>query len=483
MPSKGVHVYTYIAVPNCRIELSVPGESITRDSLYEFWDSDLEVDTKNIPGLLNTTGRFVFKVVKDRDTVLTEQWVQVNALTGSLGEGTMTTIADTPTVITDHGVLVSYGFYAAGPGHEILPNRHQCYITVTPDYSTWMGLVAGPNTAQGGRPFRKLVLPAAHDVGMNSMATCNALLKYVGGAVVSTLISSDRYEARLREVADAVSGRAIAALAPNIVSSLALTQKDSVETMLRLGARYFEFRPAYCHNQVRNAMKPVLDDKLYFQHSAIPGMRYDVFLREVVRFLVQRGPDEMVVVQCRWDGIPGDCARPSQEELHRYVADALRAEAPDGQVVAGDLADLRERTISELRAQKKRLIVTRDVDSLSTYTDEGYATLDGAKLLGAFDTILVGRNEAGTGRAFVNIQCQATPTAVPRAVAMSVLSANATNSCLLASKASCDHKTLPWVRQNGLERCHDDTLVVIMNDFFDGATAHVAIELSRKRLR
>lgn len=298
MPSKGVQTYTYLAVPGCSIELSVPGQTVVRNELRQFWNGDLEVDSSKIHGLLNTTGRFTFKVLHD-GKVITEQWIEVNAVTGNASGGTMDSIAKTPSILhKDPDVLVSYGFYEAGQGHGLLPGRHQCYITVTPDYSAWMSGVAPPGSPQKDRAFRKLVLPAAHDVGMNSLQNCEAILRHAGGAVVRTLLAgNEQYGRILAEIADKVSGPAVAVLAPNIVSSLAITQKDTLRNMLALGARYFEFRPAYTHKEVRQH----LPDKLYFQHSAIPGMAYDDFLNGVVQFLMDQ-PTEIVVVQLRWDG-------------------------------------------------------------------------------------------------------------------------------------------------------------------------------------
>ena len=80
------------------------------------------------------------------------------------------------------------------------------------------------------------------------------------------------------------------------------------------------------------------------------------------------------------------------------------------------------------------------------------------------------------------VQCQATASNIPKAVVYSVLEAGASTSCLLATKPICDSKTLPWVKNNALRACGNNDLVVVMNDFFDGATADVAMELSRQRL-
>ncbi|EFX06649.1 phospholipase c [Grosmannia clavigera kw1407] len=475
MPSKGVQVYTYVAVPGISIGLSVPGQTVRRNELRVFHDENLEVDTKHIPGLLSTTGRFSFKVVRDDGgEVLTEQWIEVNALTGDAGRGTLHKISETQSVVHEaSGSIVSYGFYESGTGIADLPDRHQCYVTVTPNYGSWMGQVAPAGSPQAEQPFRKLALPAPHDVGMNSMVNCTAVLAHAGSAVISTMIKESKWAGHL---ADVVTGKAIEAIAPNIVSSLAITQKDPLTTILQLGARYFEFRPAHCHEAILPSN--ALPDGLYFQHSAIPGMSYDAFLDDLVGFL-QAHPDEIAVVQLRWDGVPDKCKRPIEQDLNDSVFRALAH--TDGAIASGNLDDLRNCSIAQLRGDRKRLLVLVNVDSLSTYTDEGNATTSGDAIVAGFSSAL--HPEAAQGKAFVNIQVQATATNIPAAVAYSVLSASASTSCLLATKALVDSKALPWVRDNTARTCGDDTLVVIMNDFFDGATADVAVELSRQRLQ
>jgi hypothetical protein len=262
-------------------------------------------------------------------------------------------------------------------------------------------------------------------------------------------------------------------MAPNIVSGLAITQKDTLETILRIGTRYFEFRPAYLHNAIRG--NPPIPDIPYFSHSAIPGMAYPQFLHDVIKFLLEN-PDEIVVVQNRWDGVPGDCVRPDDDELGRMLHEALAA--TNGELDVGSREDMERATITEIRNAKKRLIVFRDSDSYSTYTDEGNATLNGDTIVAQFNEITPERQN---GKPFTNLQCQATATNIPDVVAYSVLAANAASSCILATKPMCDSKTLPWIKENG-GRLHPDQLVVVMNDFIDGATADVAIEWSRKRL-
>ncbi|KAK3309824.1 PLC-like phosphodiesterase [Chaetomium strumarium] len=478
MPSKGVHAFTYIAVPGCSIELSVPGQTVKVEELNRFSKCHLEVEARAIDSFFDKRGRFTFKVFHQGNQI-TEQWIDVNALTGNASGGTMESIANQRSIVHGNGFIICYGLYEAGDGHDLLPAQHQCYITVAPNYADWMRSVAPPGSDRENKPFSRLVLPAAHDVGMNSMASSEAVLRRVGGAVVSTLIEHGDPKVReiLSRLADKLSADAIALIAPNIIFSLAITQKDDLATMLQIGARYFEFRPARLHSAVRPT--GALPDALYFQHSAIPGMAYDAFLRDVVAFLRDHG-DEIVVVQLRWDGVPLDvCAGPADDEKRRCLDEALQQHA-NGEIVVGNLDDMKRHSIGQLRRERKRLIMLDSVDSLSTYTDEGNATLDGDSIVEALPRVLTRENQRG--KAFVNIQCQATASNIPRAVVYSVLEASATTSCLLATKGICDSKTLPWCRDNVLDKCELDQLVVLMNDWIDGGTADVAVQLSRQRL-
>jgi hypothetical protein len=275
------------------------------------------------------------------------------------------------------------------------------------------------------------------------------------------------------KVAAAVSHAAVKAMAPNIISGLAITQKDSLPTMLSIGARYFEFRPAFLHNSIR-PHKPI-PDVCYFSHSAIPGMSYEQFLYDVVAFLITH-PTEIVVVQNRWDGVPAECAHPNDQDLNNFLNSAIGGS--NGALAVGSLDDMKNLTITQLRDQHKRLILFNNSDSFSTYTDEGNATLNGDSILDQLNHI---SEQSQAGKPFTNIQLQATATNIPEAVAYSVISAGASNSCLLATKPIIDSKTLPWILENG-GRLDPNQLVVTMNDFFDGATADVAVEWSRRRL-
>jgi len=96
---------------------------------------------------------------------------------------------------------------------------------------------------------------------MNSMQSSNALL--LSTALVDVLTSINPVFAK---IAGTMSHAAAKAMAPAIIAGLAITQKDTLSTILSIGARYFEFRPAFLHKAIRgNAAIP---DVLYFSHSA-----------------------------------------------------------------------------------------------------------------------------------------------------------------------------------------------------------------------
>lgn len=66
------------------------------------------------------------------------------------------------------------------------------------------------------------------------------------------------------------------------------------------------------------------------------------------------------------------------------------------------------------------------------------------------------------GKALTLLQCQATTTSMKDVVAYSVMTANVSNSCLLATKGICDHHALPWISTRALDNLTGDQLIVIM---------------------
>lgn len=316
-----------------------------------------------------------------------------------------------------------------------------------------------------------MVLPSAHDIGMNSMSTALSLLENAGTGAIKEVLG--RSLPRVFDIINKVGDKGVNAIAPDIIRALAITQKDSLATILQLGARYFEFRPAKCHRQIQ-AVSP-LEDTWYFQHGAIPGMPYKTFLADVVQFLAEHG-DEIIVLQNRWDGVPGECPRPNDDELRAVLDDVLR----DKDIRVGNEADMLTRTIQDLRNDKTRLLVLRDTNQVSNYNDDANATLTGDSMVAKLQAMSA---DPPRGHPITLLQCQATATNIRDVIIASVLDSDVSTSPILATKPVCDAKILPLLRgECGKCLAREESVVVLLNDFFDGATADVAVELCRERL-
>jgi hypothetical protein len=471
MPSKGVQCYSYNGVAGCQIEFSVPGRTLIKTDYKQYTNDHLEVDKSQIPGIFNYAGTFRCRVTQNAVELL-NVWVVINSLTGNLQGGNMRAMTDQASVLT--GTLcINYSFYdsTANKSEFGLPSANQFYVVVTPSASNWMSLVAPPGSQAASKPFSRFVIPAAHDIGMNSIQNADACIQNTPGQFIHSLTGSVPV---ISDISSKVPSNLIVGQASNIIESLAITQKDTLDTIFTCGARYFEFRPAHLPNAIR-PLKPI-PDVLYFMHGPIPGMAYGQFLAGCVDFLL-KNPGEIVVFQQRWDGVPKDCVPATQQELDDALNTALKA--ANGNLKAGTVEDMQQLSIDALRMQQKRLIVLKNVASYSSYTDQGNATLDGNSIIQEFNGMTTAHQG---GNAFTNLQCQATASNIKGAVAFSALTANVSNSCLLCTKAVCDNKTMPWIRSNALNKLQAEQLIVIMDDFFDGAICDLARDLTAQRL-
>ncbi|KAG9184962.1 hypothetical protein G6011_11792 [Alternaria panax] len=469
MPSKGVRCFTYIAVDGVEIEYTVPKQSIKRSTQRQFLQDHLEVESANL-ARFKFTGNFEFTVGQDGQE-LTRQWVAINTLTGKLEDGSMATMSQTPSIFAND-LVISYGFYDAGPGLADLPKQHQCYVAVTPNYSNWMRDVIPQGEQTSHAPFHRMVLPSAHDIGMNNMASSHALLKNAGSGVIKQVLGRSLPHAlsMLNKAGDA----AVNAIAPDIIRALAITQKDTLDTILAIGARYFEFRPAKCHGQVQR-ISCSLEDTWYFQHGAIPGMPYRTLLDHIIRFLDEH-KDEIVVVHNRWDGVPDECARPSDEELRNVLAPLIAGR----ELRVGGQEDMTRASVHDLRASSTRLIILKDCGQVSNYDDDANATLTGDSMVAKLNAMA---QDPPRGHPITLLQCQATATNIRDVIIASVLDSDVSTSPILATKPVCDGKILPLLRgEMGRKLMGEAGVVVVLNDFFDGATADVAVELCRERL-
>jgi hypothetical protein len=376
MPSKGFQIYTYLSLPGVQVKYSVPGAALTRSEPKKFFNDHLEVDKNNLKGSpFNFVGRFQFDVLHGGKTIFT-QWCEINALTGNVDRGSdLRQMEDQASHVTD-ALIVTYGMYDAGNGTAGLPKSNQLWVTVHENRSRWMGALAPADSKQASKSFSRLVLPCPHDVGMNSMQNVEAVLMRAGKPFVGSLKTSD---SAVKLLSSSMNDDTLVSMAPNIIRGLAFNQKDTLLDILAIGARYFEFRPAHMHKAI--APQVPIQNRLYFHHGPIPGMSFEHFLHDCVAFLTEQAT-EIIVVQLRWDGVPAECGIPGDVELANYVADALKA--TNGAVIAGNLDDMQNLTVEQVRSQRKRLVIFKKADQLSTYTEAANATLSGDSIVTEF---------------------------------------------------------------------------------------------------
>ncbi|KAG0045233.1 hypothetical protein BGZ83_009521 [Gryganskiella cystojenkinii] len=469
MPSKGIAIYSYISVDGYTVEFSVPAETVVNTAEDNFTPKHLEIDSSDIEGLTNFTGRFQWRVLRNGEEIAGAH-NDINTFTGKLHGGTMTSTVEFVPIVTENAII-TYGFYVAGHGECGLTKVHQCYVTICSRANdSWMGRLAPPGSPQARKPFSKFVLAAPHDNGMNSMTSCEAVFN---AADESTVEELRKHFPALRFF-DEMPNHLLLHKLPHVVYGVAITQKKEIPIMLGLGARYFEFRPAKLLPIFRKISK--LPDKFYFQHACIPGLAFDEFLAQQVEFLDQH-PTEFVVLHIRSDNIVKDCLQPTEEELDQMLTEACGL-AKNRHLGWGG-AELFSQPIDALRQQGKRLICVSHAEKYDSWTAKAYATLDPKTILTQFESM---NTEGQASTDLTILQCQGTSQSIKEVLVHSVLSAHAANSCLSSTKGNFDSHTLPWIRKNALERLQADKTIVIMNDFIDGATTDTSIMLSKQRL-
>jgi hypothetical protein len=261
---------------------------------------------------------------------------------------------------------------------------------------------------------------------------------------------------------------------PDIIYGLAITQKDRILTMLSLGARYFEFRPADLMTIFQD-VSPI-PNKPYFEHACIPGLAFDEFLDQQIQFL-DTHPTEIVTIHIRWDNIISECRKPTIPEIEEYFNTACSKATNDPITWGG--AECFSQPIDDLRNAGKRIILVIEAPKYDSWTAKAYATLTAGPILAQFESM---NTEGQESTDITVLQCQATSQSIKEVLVHSVMASDASTSCLTSTKGNLDRQTLPWIRENLMERLQAERLVVIMNDFIDGATTDTSVELSRRRL-
>ena len=263
-----------------------------------------------------------------------------------------------------------------------------------------MGAVVPPGSLQAQQPFSRFVLAAPHDNGMNSMQSADAVL-----SAIDTDMAADLRKIIPRlEFFSHIPDSALVHMLPNIVYGVSITQKKEIPVMLKLGARYFEFRPAELLPMFQKVSK--LPNRHYFQHACIPGLAFDEFLADQVEFL-DENPTEIVVIHIRYDNIVKECKKPTEEEICQHL-DAACNKAQNQPLTWGR-RECFSKPIDSLRSTGQRMIVVIMANKYDSWTAEAYATLKADPILARFESM---NSEGQESTDITVLQCQATSQSI-----------------------------------------------------------------------
>lgn len=478
MVSKGVDYYTYVEVSSPDFAISVTGPKVGGPcgQTNNFQQQNLQIDSKNIPGLFNYTGTLAW-TASNSGNALVSGSEQISSLTGDLEGGSMGVMLSTPST-AGGGYALSYGFYDAGSGIGTeLTNQDQLYVYLTEDLSGWMGGLEQAHSQQvAAAPFSSFVLAGAHDAGMFYLGTVQAILaSSYAAALVMGLLTIPIIGPFLAAVT--------ASQAPRVITNLAMTQKDSVAAMLNLGIRYFDFRPGTLYPALA-AFSPGVR---YHQHSMIPGYPYVQFLQDVLLWL-SSNPTEIVVVSLNVQGMEEASMNPSPNDLAADLAAAFVATKVTGISVGGP-SELSQ-TYPDLISSNIRLIFLNQIpippgqtdpyaaSKYDSYNDSAYATLVPGPVIQAFENMT-----SSTTDDYVVLQMQATSTSMEATVIVpSVATLSDASSPLMCTKGGMDIATNPWILENAASNLPSDKLLILLNDFADNCTARTALAVTMSRL-
>jgi hypothetical protein len=362
---------------------------------------------------------------------------------------------------------------------NFLTNQEQFYVYLTCNYSEWMTDLANEFPDFLNRSLNVLALPGAHDAGMFEIFNFKLLLKNKDFLNKLSLYLADSLAYESTNFSD------VSNYLERIVINLARKQKDDISTMLDLGIRYFDFRPGYCYEPLKDISG--FKHKIFHQHAFIPGHPFYDFLCDIFKWLAAH-PAEIVVVNLNFKGLEEASMKPSIEDLMKLVQNAQLNTNTRNIAIGGK--DNLSVTIRLLLNENKRLIslnqIDADFDALKydSYNDEVYATIDVNDVLTALDRMQWCPPNDYT---YTVLQLQGTANADIKACSTSIFDAVSLGSSdamspLMSTKAAFDNSTYPWLANNVPNKFSPNCLLVFLNDFVDNALVKHAIYIICKRI-
>lgn len=376
--------------------------------------------------------------------------------------------------------ILNYGIGDVRESPLYGPTLDRAYIYIGSNHKNWMKDLR-PNTK-----ISQLVLPGAHDAGMNYLGLNNRyemIMKIITGALlaiggVSTLIL-----------------KLIQSHAEQFSESVAVTQKDSFNNMLQIGIRFFDFRPG------KNL---VWKDEIRHIHSIFPGNTLNNFLKSVIKFLTDN-KSEVVFVEIKDSGF-NDLAKKAgikkklfefidEKTLKTSIEEAFKSVAPKSELkytIVRNITSMHHQTLANLRGTNKRLIFIYNPNKVNDSYGNGNANRDVKKISFLKNKLEVTLRKKGefsyttlqlqsdiVGYIFDNIK---SCTGFLRAAAASP---SRSGSPLNLIKPKYDCHTYGWLAESGMKeliKSHENP-IVLLNDFVDVALTERAIALTKARTK
>lgn len=515
LPTKRLSIFSFVSHPSIILSFRAG-----KDARYHEGQRSPDLNPVNaskfirsdhILGGLNSLLTLLF--IQDSQTFesILHRSVSINPLSGLVTEGNksepLASTSDTKSVFLPHrNLTISYGFHDSRMG-----KRHSIYAYVTPDHSSWLGTLIQQKSSWLDVPFSRLVLQGSHDAGMFTrlhpgfvkMITKMKLDADIGNFLIDHGISFVHVLTRLLKTFNINLELAIC--------NIANTQKDNIYDQLRLGARFFDFRPGYCFHDCLNGER----GKIYHQHACVPGYEYVKALEETLSFLVFH-PKEIVVFELKSDGfisrkttwrkdsVPFHSMIPTKAALAAAIEEArskLESSLPQvHSIQVGGPNDL-DRRIGDLLDDQVRLIIIHrmgdeppetgwDWERDDSYdhtlydTDRPESILDALDLTHARNSIPVKVDKLNDLKVAQKplggtiYQLQATPTKSIADDIITSLTYSKASSLLVYTKSNLDPYTYNWVKGRHFI---EPGLVVLLNDFVDSVLTEHAIEKSKLR--
>jgi hypothetical protein len=462
---KKIELYCYVGNSNYEIDVKSQGsKKITIKSTAKTVKATSSISFADI-GIFEHTGKFemiAVKGIKERN-ILLDRYAEIAPTTGNLGSSNMKVMLETTSIINKNEAI-SYGFHDAGTSRA-----HRAYIHVTDNHENWMGDLLNKRASLVSMPLNIFALPGSHDAGMYKLyIPAGQIIGMLVTNEVKNLIKDPVSKVMFKILAEAVAGGIDdkTGMETRILTNLAITQKDTITYQLRLGTRYFDFRPGH-HLWDKNS-------ELCHQHNFIPGCSLKEFLSQIRDFLLSH-PQEIVVTQFSKSGFSNkDLMKPKGTEVRDLISKIIE-EAGIGK---GNSADL-DQPYGKLLMENKRFIVL-DKEIESTWKKENHYSTKPNKILKNLDD-LVNNNSQKLEEGCI-VQVQGTASGLTPEIIKSSLSFSDASSPLLYTKPYFDSETYPWINKN-YKKFPNEQPLIFLNDFVDNQLVEMCCKISLSRIK